>query len=202
MLPVRKHCHSLTCILSKPSFCLREMEVQHMVLKFTCAPSQKTPAPQITSIIHYAFARKICPRFTTMQKYSVMHHKEKDNNYNKMLHFVTKTVTFFFNKKVMSDAPLKLSCMFPVHKFQYRQIILLQTYFILFRNQESLSKTYSTSPETLQVSCGHPESDTNPAPEGTRSPRHLTTSKHKVTGRWIKLSEKLFWFSTAQWHVS
>lgn len=96
MLPVRKHCHSLTCILSKPSFCLREMEVQHMVLKFTCAPSQKTPAPQITSIIHYAFARKICPRFTTMQKYSVMHHKEKDNNYNKMLHFVTKTVTFFF----------------------------------------------------------------------------------------------------------
>lgn len=64
--------------------------------------------------------------------------------------------------------------MFPVYKFQYRQIILLQTYFILSRNQESLSKAYSTSPETLQVSYGHPETDTNPTPEGTRSPQHLT----------------------------
>lgn len=74
----------------------------------------------------------------------------------------------------MSDVPIKLSCVFPVLKFQYRQIVLLQTYFILSRNQESLSKTYSTSPEILQVSHGHLETDKNPTPEGTRSPQHLT----------------------------
>lgn len=202
MLPVRKHCHSLTCILSKPSFCLREIEVQHMVLKFTCAPSQKTPAPQITSVKHSVHLHIRSVQGSQQCKNTVLCITKR--------RIITTTKCFtlwqkqwhFFNKKVMSDVPLKLSCMFPVHKFQYSQIVLLKTYFILSRNQESLSKTYSTSPETLQVSYGHPESDTNPPPEGTRSPQHLTTSKHKVTGRWIKLSEKLFWFSTAQWHVS
>lgn len=150
MSPVRKHCHSLTCIPSKPSFCLREVEVQHTALKFTCAPSQKTPAAQITSIKHCAFAHKIRPRSTTMQNTVLCITKRRTNNYNKMLHLWQKQ-WHYFNKKVMSDVPIKLSCVFPVLKFQYRQIVLLQTYFILSRNQESLSKTYSTSPETLQV---------------------------------------------------